>query len=90
MTPPKQAEAVLLAAASWTETGWDTTKAAKIVRALTGLAIVSNTFQEYLNVFVFSLSLLVGGAGNSSPKAKRQGLGSGVSSTISAGSSANL
>ena len=59
-TPPEKVDAVLSAGASWNGTGWDTTKAAKAVRALTGLAMVTTRFQEYLQAFLFSLALCAG------------------------------
>ena len=59
-TPPEKVDAVLSAGASWDGTGWDTTKAAKAVRALTGLAMVTTRFQEYLMAFLFSLALCAG------------------------------
>ena len=54
---PEEVETVLAAGAAWRGTGWGTTRAAKAVRKLTGLAMVTTKFQEYLNSFLFSLSL---------------------------------
>ena len=53
-------QAVLMAGTAWMGMGWDTTKAAKAVRALTGLAMVSTRFQDYLTTFLLSISLSAG------------------------------
>ena len=46
-----------MAGAGWTGTGWDTGKAVKAIRTLTGLALVSTRFHEYLNTFLLSIAL---------------------------------
>jgi hypothetical protein len=59
-TPPEEVQSVLAAGAGWSGAGWDTTKAAKAVRLLTGVAMVTTNFKEYLNSFLFSLALCAG------------------------------
>ena len=51
---------VLAVAERWTGEGWNTTKAAKAVRSLTGVALVSSKFSDYLGAFLYSLSLQAG------------------------------
>ena len=51
---------MLAAVARWTGEGWNTTKAAKAVRSLTGVALVSSKFSDYLRAFLYSLSLQAG------------------------------
>ena len=50
---PERVHAVLMAGAGWTGTG----KAVKAIRTLTGLALVSPRFHEYLNAFLLSIAL---------------------------------
>ena len=57
---PEEVKTVLAAGAAWRGTGWGTTRAAKAVWKLTGLAMVTTKFQEYLNSFLLSLSLSAG------------------------------
>ena len=45
---------------AWNGLGWDTTKAAKGVRALTGVYMVSGRLQDYLNSFLYSLAMVAG------------------------------
>ena len=59
-SPIDQVQQVIAAGAGWGGMGWDTTKAAKAVRRLTGVAMVMTQFQQYLNSFLFSLSLSAG------------------------------
>ena len=59
-SPIDQVQQVIAAGAGWGGMGWDTTKAAKAVRRLTGVAMVTTQFQQYLNNFLFSLSLSAG------------------------------
>ena len=48
---------VLAAGERWNGSSWDTTKAAKAIRELTELVLVTGNFQEYLKVFLYSLAL---------------------------------
>ena len=57
---PDDVKSVLALGAESRGTGWDATKAAKAVRKLTGLAMVTTNFQEYLKSFLFSLCLCAG------------------------------
>ena len=58
--PAEEVTEVLAAGTRWTGTGWNTTKAAKAVRGLTGIALVSAKFSDYLWSFLYSLSLHAG------------------------------
>ena len=57
---PEAVQDIISCGDRWDGGGWDTTKAAKRVRALTGLALVSSNLRDYLNAFVFSLALAAG------------------------------
>ena len=55
---PSSVSAVLSAGSQWSGAGWDTTKCAKTVRTLTGVAMVTNELKDYLHAFLFSLALV--------------------------------
>ena len=58
---PQETIALLLQQGhGWNGQGWDTTKAAKAIRSLTGVAMVSGKLQDYLNAFLYSLALRAG------------------------------
>ena len=59
-TPPEQLQQVLVAGGNWGGAGWNTTKAAKKVKELTGVAMVTTNFKEYLHSFLYSLALAAG------------------------------
>jgi hypothetical protein len=53
-------QAVLSAGERWEGLGWNTTTAAKTLRALTGVALVTSQFREYLSSFLYSIALVAG------------------------------
>ena len=53
-------QATLDAGSLWRGTSWNSTKAAKELRRLTGVSVVSAEFREYNNAFLFSLALVNG------------------------------
>ena len=53
-TQVEEVQTVLAAGAAWSGARWDTTKAAKAVCLLTGVAMVTTNFKEYLNSFLVS------------------------------------
>ena len=53
-------QATLDAGSFWRGTSWNSTKAAKVSRRLTGVSVVSAEFREYNNAFLFSLALFNG------------------------------
>ena len=59
-TQAEEVQNMLAAGAAWSGASWDTTKAAKGVRPLTGVAMMTTNFKEYLNSFLFTLALCVG------------------------------
>ena len=59
-TQAEDVQIVLSAGAAWSGAGWDTTKAAKAVRLLMGVTMVTTNSKEYLKSFLFSLALFAG------------------------------
>ena len=55
--PQETISMVLQQGHGWIGRGSDTTKAAKAIRSLTGVAMVSGKLQDYLNAFLYSLAL---------------------------------
>jgi hypothetical protein len=53
-------QATLAAGSAWRGTQWNSTKAAKELRRLTGVSVVSAEFREYNDAFLFSLALVNG------------------------------
>ena len=58
--PLETINAIITAGAQWNGCSWDSTKAAKRIRELTQLAMVTNKLADYLNAFLFSLALSAG------------------------------
>lgn len=58
--PPDVINNIKMTGATWNGYGWDSTKAAKKIREMTQLAMVTNKLPEYLNAFLFSLALSAG------------------------------
>ena len=57
-TPPEVVLQVCNAGQQWGGAGWDTTRCARQVRALTGLAMVRPAIDEYRSAFLYSLCLV--------------------------------
>ena len=51
---------VLAAGGQWNGMGWNTTRAAKTVKELTGVALVTGNFREYLHAYLYSPGPCIG------------------------------
>lgn len=50
---------LLLAGANWDGSGWTTSRAAKTIHKVTGVALVEESLEEYKNAFLFALSVVL-------------------------------
>ena len=53
-------QALINAGGTWAGGGWTTTSASKRLHDLTGIALISSDFKDYLHGFLFSLALVTG------------------------------
>ncbi len=56
-TPLENLSATLSAGSRWQGTGWNTTRAAKELKRVAGISMVTGSWPEYLGSFLFSLAL---------------------------------